>query len=209
MNGADRLVEAATRWWVTHDPAADIGATIEACSAPFAVLEGALPEIGSEDWQQRRAEVVQRLVAEGVPEAMARSHALLPQLVQGPDVLAAAAATGRTVADVARAFAAVGEQLRIDWLEEQLEALPSGSRTQGWAVQAVTEDALAARRELALKAVAAHPDGEPSEAVTRFLEDHERAVARLRAFLRSLALEGVGDLAGVTLAVRHLRTLAD
>jgi glutamate dehydrogenase len=209
MAGLDGLVEAATRWWVANDPAADIGATIDACAAPFALLESALTGIASEHWAGKREETIGRLTSEGVPEALARSHALIPQLIQGPDVLGVAALTGRSVADVASAFCAVGDQLRIDWLEEQLEELPAGSRTQGWAVQAVGEDALAARRELAERALTAYPDEAPPEAVDRFLDDHERAVRRLRAFLRSLALEGVGDLAGVTLAVRHLRTLAD
>jgi glutamate dehydrogenase len=209
MGGVDRLVEAATRWWVSHDPSADIGPAIEARAEPFARLEAALPGIGSEAWAERRREIEERLAGLNVPEAMARAQSLLPQLLQGPDVLAAASATGRDVEEVARAFAAVGEQLRIDWLEDQLATLPSGSRTQAWAVQAVGEDALAARSELAERALAGHPEAAPEQAVEAFLAERERAVGRLHAFLRSLAMEGTGDLAGLTLAVRHLRTLAE
>jgi glutamate dehydrogenase len=209
MTGVDGLVEAATRWWVQHEPTADIGERIEACADPFAELEAALPQIESEAWAAKRAQTSRALTDQGVPEGLAQAHALLPRLVQGPGILAVATITSRSVADVARAFAAVGDELRIDWLEEQLEALPGGSRTQGWAVQAVREDALAARRELAERALAGHPGAAPEEAVEAFLAEHERSVERLHAFLRSLALEGIGDLAGVTLAVRHLRTLAD
>ena len=43
----------------------------------------------------------------------------------------------------------------------------------------------------------------------KFLEDRAGRVARLTAFLRSLAREGDPDLAGLTLAVRQLRSIVD
>jgi glutamate dehydrogenase len=68
----------------------------------------------------------------------------------------------------------------------------------------VREDAFQVRRELA-GAVLSEADGD----LDRFLEDRAGRLSRLRAFLRSLSREGDPDLAGLTLAVRQLRSIVD
>jgi glutamate dehydrogenase len=78
---------------------------------------------------------------------------------------------------------------------------------QRWALQAVREDALLARRELADSALRESPGAEPLQAVERFMREHAAQAGRLDAFLRTLAREGEPDLAGLTLAVRQLRAL--
>jgi glutamate dehydrogenase len=78
---------------------------------------------------------------------------------------------------------------------------------QRWALQAVREDALMARRELAEWALRENPGAEPPAAVERFMHAHAAQTGRLEAFLRALAREGEPDLAGLTLAVRQLRAL--
>jgi glutamate dehydrogenase len=75
-------------------------------------------------------------------------------------------------------------------------------------LQAVREDALQARRELAEQALREGDGAEPDAAVASFLEAHERPARRLEGFLRALAREGDPDLAGLSLAVRQLRSLA-
>ena len=47
----------------------------------------------------------------------------------------------------------------------------------------------------------------PQEAVEHFLSEREGQARRLATFLRSLAREGDPDLAGLTLAVRQLRSI--
>jgi len=79
---------------------------------------------------------------------------------------------------------------------------------QRWALQAVRDDVLAARRIVAERALAEAPDADAAEAIDGFLEAHAKGVARLAAFTRALAGEGA-DLAGLTLAVRQLRALVD
>jgi glutamate dehydrogenase len=78
---------------------------------------------------------------------------------------------------------------------------------QRWALLAVREDAAQARRELAQRALEESPSRSPAEAVERFLHSRDAAARRLAAFLRALAREGEPDLAGLTLAVRQLRSI--
>jgi glutamate dehydrogenase len=79
---------------------------------------------------------------------------------------------------------------------------------QRWAQQALIDDVLAARRVLSQSALEESPGAEPGEAVERFLSEREAPRRRLATVARALRMEGDGDLAGLTLAVRHLRGLA-
>jgi glutamate dehydrogenase len=142
-----------------------------------------------------------------VPADLAREHAFGRRLVHGPDVLAVAAATGRDVEPVARAFSAVGDALRLEWLEGEIEELPIGTRTQRWAQQAARDDVIELRRALAERALREAPGDDVEAAVERFVATRADALERLGRLVRSLGLEEGTDLAGVTLAVRQLRAL--
>src|SRR5439155_23437776 len=101
-----------------------------------------------------------------------------------------------------------GEALRIDWLEGRLEEVPTVSRWQRWAIQALRDDLRLVRRQLAERALA-EAEGRPiDEVVEAFLQARAEPVARLERFMRALALEGVSDLAALTVAVRQIRSLA-
>jgi glutamate dehydrogenase len=112
--------------------------------------------------------------------------------------------THQPIDEVARVFFEVGERLRLDWVQDELNRIAGTSRMQRWALQAVREDAFQVRRELAA-AILSSAGGD----LDKFLEDRAGRVARLTAFLRSLAREGDPDLAGLTLAVRQLRSIVD
>ena len=146
-------------------------------------------------------------VAAGVPAEIAKVHSLSAELEHAPDMVAVAAATGRDLEDVAKVFFAVGAELRLDWLETQLDELRASSRMQRWALLAVREDSTQARRELAQTVLDESPGRSPAEAVERFLHTRDKATRRLAAFLRALSREGEPDLAGLTLAVRQLRAI--
>jgi glutamate dehydrogenase len=209
MAGIDALVEAATRWYLAAAAAGELADTIAAGREGVERLAEALPALGGEERAQRRRQAVERLTQGGVPEPLARAHALAPELASAPDMVAVAAVTGRAIEEVAEAFLTVGAELRPDWLEGELTRTRAASRMQRWALQAVREDALQARRELAEDALVQGAGLPVQEAVARFLRDHGDACRRLAAFMRTLAREGDPDLAGLTLAVRQLRAIVE
>jgi glutamate dehydrogenase len=209
MTGVDGLVEATTRWYLTWAPDGDIEATIAAGRDGFERLAAVLGDLGSDERRRRREQACERLVSAGVPEALARAHALRPELRYAPDMVWVAGATGQPIEHVAEVFFAVGAELRLDWIEGELERIPAPTRMQRWALQAVREDAAQVRRELAGSVLAEAGDGSATEAVEAFLGERGDAVRRFTAFLRSLSREGEPDLAGLTLAVRQLRAIAD
>ena len=66
---------------------------------------------------------------------------------------------------------------------------------------------LPARRALAQAALIEAEGAEPEEAVEAFFASRARGARRLAGLLRSLSREGETDLAGLTLAVRQLRSI--
>jgi glutamate dehydrogenase len=123
--------------------------------------------------------------------------------------IAVAADTGGDVVAVARTYVDLGERLGLEWLEQEVLQLPAVTRVQRWAQQALLDDVLDARRVLSQKALEeAGPGADPAAAVDAFLAEREAPRRRLTTVARALRAEGDGDLAGLTLAVRHLRGLA-
>ena len=204
MSGVDLLVEETTRWYLTWEPEGDIEEAIAAGRDGFERLAAVLGELGSEERRRRREQTAERLIGLGVPEELARAHALRPEQRFAPDMVWVAGATGRPIETVAEVFFAVGAELRLDWIEAELERIPATTRMQRWALQAVREDASQVRRELAGGVLAETASG----SVEEFLADRGDALRRYTGFLRSLSREGDPDLAGLTLAVRQLRALA-
>jgi glutamate dehydrogenase len=208
MNGVDAFVEAIARWYIAWPPEGSLEEAVAAGRTAFAELERVLEASGDEERRRAREESARRLIEAGVPEPLARAHALRPELAHAPDVARVARLAKRSVEEVTRVFFAVGARLRLDWLEREIDRVRSATRMQRWALQGVREDALRARRELAEEALRAAPDAAPDEAVERFLAEREQPARRFEAFMRTLAREGDPDLAGLSLAVRQLRALA-
>jgi glutamate dehydrogenase len=209
LAGVDWLVEATARWWVAGAHGADLGLTIAAAQEGFRRLAEVMPGLRSDRWRAEHETVARDLIRRGVPEPQAHEHAFQPALVHAPDVIAVAGETGRALEDVAQAFFLVGEGLQLEWLEREIDGLAATTRTQRWAVHAVADDILRARRELAQRALVESPGIDAGDAVAGFLAAREAARRRLADFTRALAAENAADLAGLSLAVRQLRALVD
>ena len=118
-----------------------------------------------------------------------------------------AARRDRSVDDVSRAFFRVDGELGLGWIERALDRLATGTRMQRWAVQALRDDLVTARRALAEQALEESGGADPDEAVERFLEARAERRTRLATLTRVLAGESEADLAGLTLVVRQLQAL--
>jgi glutamate dehydrogenase len=208
LAGVDTLVRDVARWFLSLAQGADLPSTIERHRAGFLELETVMPGLRDEEWRTEHEAYAADLVGRGVPDDVARTQAFQRAMIHAPDVVAVADDTGRDVIEAAKALFEVGEGLRLEWLEHEIEHLPSATRLQRWAEQAVLDDVLEARRVLALKALQESPEAPAEQAVEAFLHSREEPRRRLAAFTRALALEGSTDLAGLSLAVRHLRELA-
>jgi glutamate dehydrogenase len=204
VDGVERLVEGVTRWYLLHRVPGPLQDVIEAGHEGFDALEDAL-EGAREDGV---APVVDRLRAQGVPETIGLAHALAPDLVLAPDVIAVAEQTGRSLEEVGELFALLGSRLRFGWLETELDELGMTQRVQRWAVSALRDDARRARRHLAMRALTAFPDRSPADTAEAFAEANRERTGHLSAVMRSLSVDGT-DLAGLMVVVRELRAIGE
>ena len=207
MVGVDTLVEDVARWYLLNAPGAPLGETIEEAAPVFDELSDVLEVVGPEGWRGAREAIAWSLVSEGVPEQLAKRHAFQPELAHGPDVIAVSRVTGRPIAEVAGAFFLAGERFHLDWLERHLLDLPDGSRFERWASQAVGDDLMTLRREIALR-VLDSADGRPlDKAMDDYLDGRSEAYERLNRLVSSLQAQGETSLAALTVALRQVRGL--
>jgi glutamate dehydrogenase len=207
MRGIDHVVEITARWYLQHAPG-QLGRAIEAHRDAFAEFEAVVWKVAPDAWRQQREREAWTLMDKGVPEDIARRHSMQPFLIHGPNIVSVAAEDEAAIEDVTRAFFLVGEAGYVDWLEARVREIPATTRWHRWALMAVGDDLLAARRKLAEQALAHAESVGVDEAVDRYLASNEEVRGRLARFMRALALEDVSDLAAVTVAVRQIRALA-
>ena len=208
LGGVDWLVETTSRWYLVQAAGQRLSEAVGAARSSFEALSDVLDQIGPDAWREEHEHVARRLIAEGVPEKVARRHAFQGELVHGPDIIAVSHATGREPLEIARGFFLLGEELKLDWLESQLEQVQTSSRWQRWARQSMEDDLFAVRRRLCAVGLEEAGGAPIDEAVSRFLAARAEPASRLERFVKGLALEGVTDLSQLTVALRQLRTLA-
>ena len=206
MGGVDGLVEGVSRWYLQHASEGDAAGVIARDRASFSELSQTLRGIGSDAWRADHALRREALAERGVPLPLADAAAWRPELTYAPDVIAAARATGCSLAESAHAFFAVGEQLHLDWLEDRLGEIAAETRWQRWALAAVRDELHATRRELTEQVLVAGRGAPVDEAVERFLSERAPAVARVERLVASLRADGVADTAAAMVGVRQLRS---
>ena len=123
MVGVDGLVEGVSRWYLQHANDGDAAGVIARDRASFSELAQTLRGVGSDAWRADHALQREALAARGLPLSLAEAAAWRSELTYAPDVIAAARATGCSLAEAADAFFALGERLHLDWLEEQIGAI--------------------------------------------------------------------------------------
>ena len=208
MVGVDDLVESVARWYLTN-PGTDFMSTVIAKAKPaFEELSATIAEMGPQQWRASRHELVAHLIGDGVPVDIANRHVFQEELVHAPDMIQVAQHTGRSVREVAEVFLLVGAAFEIDWLETQVESLPITNRWQRRAIQTVEDDLVLLRRQLADNILDDAAALTPSTALEHYLVARIHELGRLTRFMRSLAVDGVTDIAAVVVAIRQIRNLA-
>ncbi len=207
MVGVDTLVADLSRWYLLNAPSAPLGETIAAAKPVFRELAEAIERVGSDRWRGERSDIVDRLVARRVPAEIARRHAYEPELAHAADIATVAHQTSRSIEEVAHAFFLIGELLHLDWLEQRLVSLPETSNWQRWAAQAMEDDLMALRRDIALRAFSGTQDASAEAALDTYMASRTESVDRLRRLMQSLKAQEETSLAALTVALRQLRSV--
>jgi glutamate dehydrogenase len=208
LSGIDVLVESVTRWYLTNPGTDRMGEVIANAEPVFEELAATIAEYGPSQWRSERDAAVAEWTERGVPSAMAHRHVYQEELVHAPDIIEVIRTTGRTVREVAEMFFLAGAAFEIDWLETHMGSLTEGSRWQRRAAQTVEDDLVVLRRQLVEGIFAEADGGDVQEALQSYLVARTHELGRLTRFMRSLAADGVTDVAQVIVAIRQIRNLA-
>jgi glutamate dehydrogenase len=152
-------------------------------------------------WTQRS----EALAAQGVPAALARRIAALPDLVAAPDIVLVAKRTGRPVADIARTHFAIEGLFRLGALIGTAREISVSDYFDRLALDRAVDAVAAAHRNITADAVTTGPSG--AEAVAAWSRRRGADVARIRGAVDAIVASGL-TLSKVTVAASLLGDLA-
>jgi glutamate dehydrogenase len=136
-----RLGRRATRWILRHRRNIDsVSELIDHFQPSVGVLDAQRANLAGEQATERWNDRVQQLLAAGVPEVLAKKSASTADIAVALPVIDAADATDTDPPEVAAAFTALGTELGLDWLTEQLGSLPSVSHWQAMERDSLLDD---------------------------------------------------------------------
>jgi glutamate dehydrogenase len=181
--------------------AADLGGTIARYRPGVAALAEALDGVLPTARMARLDADAGRLAQAGVPADLAGDITRLGTLAQAPAIADIALETGRPVAEAARAFFEIGEQLHIDDLIARSETIATADSYDRLAIaQAVTRMA-AAQAAFTREAIRAG-------GAEAWLATERDRLARVRRLLAHATAEGAPTLSRLTVAAGALSEAA-
>ncbi len=197
-------VEAATRWLVDGDRAAEpLTSVVSRFTTAFTGVRDAL----SPARRERRARRAAALAAAAVPAALVERCLDAEALPEILDVIAVATETGAPLAAAAAAYWRLDDLTDFAWLAQALRTVAAESRAERRAVDMLTADLHRLRRALSRRLVAATPDVDT--AVAELRERRTLELERLRGLVDELRTAGTTTLAAMMIVVGELRRLEE
>jgi glutamate dehydrogenase len=206
---ARTLVERASRWLVTNRrPPIDSEAVVDFFEVVVQRVMGQLPELltGRElDAFEKRRDA---LVAESVPEDLARKIAVLPPSYAVLGVVETAHRDDLDPIEVVRLHFTLGERLGLPSLATRILALPRKDRWQTMARASLRDELHSVHAQLTAQ-VLAETDAADSVAarVSEWESAEEVAVTRAVATLEEIYADDKTDLARLSVGLRVVRGL--
>ncbi|MCM2315332.1 MAG: NAD-glutamate dehydrogenase [Thermoanaerobaculia bacterium] len=202
------LVERSTLWLLRRYPVLDTATCIDQFRPRIAALHIALSGVlGEGDWAEVRTRA-RDIELGGLPTDLALRLASLQKLAAAFDIVRMSLDGGFSAEDVGRVYFALGQRLQLDRLYSAARSGGGDSPWQKAAADALLEDAYACHGRIASKILEAGGSNQ-SDAVTGWLAARPGVMARIDQFIGDLRGVAAMDLAMITVAVRHLRALAD
>ena len=210
MHELVRLARGASRWFIRRrgpelDTAAEVAhfaPLIQVLNDGFEdMLEGSVREM----WQER----FDHYTAAGVPAAIARQVAGTVHFYTMLGVIHAADSTGQPAERVAQVLFALGSDLQLPWLSEQINALPATSQWEALAREAYRdqlESHLGAMTVAVLQG--AKPDTPAAQLVGDWLQQNQPLMQRWDALVGELRTAGASDYPMIAVAMRELAELS-
>ncbi|MFG1203162.1 NAD-glutamate dehydrogenase [Xanthobacter aminoxidans] len=199
------LMVGRTIWFLGNVSFADgIAGVVERYRSGVAAVAAALDESLPEAWRKDRAGRVADLVAQRVPEELARRIASMPALAAASDIALIAETTGKAIPSAASTFFAAGRYFAIDDLLTQARSIMAPDYYDRLALDRSLAQLETFLRRITEAMLAEGISGEA--AVDAYVARRHEEVERMRRTVRDIAQSGL-SLSKLTLAASLLGDL--
>jgi glutamate dehydrogenase len=206
---ARKLVERGTRWLLRNGRRPiDIKETVSifrpGASAVADLMPGPLCGTDREGADETR----RQLEDHGVPGVLAERVACLPALFCALDMVMVANGREEPITTVAETYFALADRLQLNWLREQIGALPRDTRWAALARDALREDFFAQHRALTAEVMrATRSEAAAGERIDVWLSRNGPQVRRCEEMLSEIEATSASDLAMLSVGLREIRNL--
>ena len=211
MIDASTQLERGTIWFLRskwlHE---DLAATIAGFRPGVESIESRLFELLTVEERERAEARIGELKSRSVPEPLARRVATLPMLAASLDIVGVAGQTGHPMELAAAVYFTIAHHLGINWLREQIGALPGNQHWQMLAKGAMLDDLSGMQRGVTATVLASAPPDTSSDASTlvqQWADGNDRILQRARQLLGELRAVTAPDAAMLSVMLREMRRL--
>jgi glutamate dehydrogenase len=202
------LLRHLTRWLLNRPGGnLDIAANVERYQSRVSELRKALPAAltptGKGDFESSQ----EKWEGLGLPAELAVRLARLSELRGALDMVEAAQHSGQPIATVARVFYELGESLDLEWLRDQIEALPVEGHWHAQARGSLLDELNHQHRALALQVLSLPQPNQDISPVQAWLQRDDPTLKYTRTMLAEILTQNA-DYPIASVAVRRLAQLA-
>jgi glutamate dehydrogenase len=210
LTGIWHLQRNLTRWLLSRPgQLLDIAKMVERFRQPFTDLLLSLPLALTHADKTVFNSELQRLLALGMSENLARFMASIPYLDSAMDIIELGSSENRSVTAVAQAHFALSDALHINWLMENVEALPVTGRWQAQARGVLRDELQVQQRQLVSTVLASSQAGKPpADWVAAWLSRDDAALKYTLGMLTDMRSLSEMDFPTLSVAVRRLAQIA-
>ncbi|MFC5743531.1 NAD-glutamate dehydrogenase [Dyella tabacisoli] len=202
------LLRHLTRWLLNRPGnALDIAANVERYHTGVSALSAALPGVLTETGKADFATSQEKWEGLGLPADLALHLARLPVMRAMLDIVEVAQQSGQPVDKVAGVFYQLGEALDLEWLRDQVEALPVEGHWHAQARGSLLDELTHQHRALALQVLTMAGDRKDISPVQLWLERDDPTLKYTRGMLAEILTQNA-DYPIASVAVRRLAQLA-
>jgi len=195
--------------WVLRnvDRPFDVSALVERFKGPFKRLFAIKQELLSEPAQEAFVNRRDALKAAGVGHDLGTFVAAFEVLSSGPDIIAVAEETGKTVDYVATVHFALGDRLGFDWLKQRADRIPPDDHWEVLAIRSTLEDLADQQRSHVERVCKRAGNKTAKKATEAWATAQATRIFRAERLIDDLSAAGALSVAKLSFAARHLRSI--
>lgn len=203
-----KLARRATLWCLRHLSQDDnIADEVKGLATDMRKLEKGLDGLLSEEGKNRFVSRANQLVADGVPEPLARRIAALGPLRSSLDVIQAGKTSGRPITEVGEVYFAVGAELNLDWLRSAAETIEPDNNWDRLAITAIIDDLYGQQRAITTSVFGGANGHKGREAFDFWRGNNQTRIKRSAEMIKELRSAGALDISKLVFANQQFRAM--